>query len=278
MNAVSSVIGTGISFLSLEYLGFLLIAAMVRYLCPKGARTAVLLVFSWLFYAAWNPACLGFLLFTTVTTFLAGRYVGRRRNAGRVERSDGRETSGSVEAAGGTWPHKRMSLGENAGRIGQSGTGSTVGKTAVLALCIAANLGILFFCKYWGMFFPGIFEQRLLPVGISFYTLQALGYVIDCYREEEKQALPLNPLKCRKEVLPNLPVLKAQSGQESVLVKNREKRKCAGDAGAPDFCSMLCLLRSSREFCRDRSSVGRICCRSMKSPAVFPGTICETAC
>ena len=198
MNAVSSVIGTGISFLSLEYLGFLLIAAMVRYLCPKGARTAVLLVFSWLFYAAWNPACLGFLLFTTVTTFLAGRYVGRRRNAGRVERSDGRETSGSVEAAGGTWPHKRMSLGENAGRIGQSGTGSTVGKTAVLALCIAANLGILFFCKYLGMFFPGIFEQRLLPVGISFYTLQALGYVIDCYREGREAGIAAESAEMQK--------------------------------------------------------------------------------
>ncbi len=183
MNAVSSLIGSGISFLSLEYLGFLLIAALVRYLCPKGARTAVLLVFSWLFYAAWNPACLVFLLFTTVTTFLAGRYVGRSGTAGRAERSDGRETSGSVEAAGGTWPHKRMSLDENANRIGQSGTGNTVGKASVLVLCIAANLGILFFCKYWGMFFPGIFEQRLLPVGISFYTLQALGYVIDRYRE-----------------------------------------------------------------------------------------------
>lgn len=183
MNAVSGLIGTGISFLSLEYLGFLLIAALVRYLCPKGARTAVLLVFSWLFYAAWNPACLVFLLFTTVTTFLAGRYVGGKGTAGRVKRSDGRETSGSVETTGKTCQHERMSLDENAGRIGQSGTGSTVGKTSVLVLCIAANLGILFFCKYWGMFFPGIFEQRLLPVGISFYTLQALGYVIDCYRE-----------------------------------------------------------------------------------------------
>ena len=135
MNVVSSMIGSGISFLSLEYLAFLLVAALVRYLCPERARTAVLLAFSWLFYAAWNPVCLLFLIFTTGTTYLTGRYVRRR----------------SVRAA--------------------------------LFLCIAANLGVLFFCKYWGMFFPGIFEQRLLPVGISFYTLQALGYVVDCWRE-----------------------------------------------------------------------------------------------
>ena len=138
MNVVSSMIGSGISFLSLEYLVFLLAAALVRYLCPERARAAVLLAFSWLFYAAWNPLCLLFLIFTTVTTYFTGRYVRRR----------------SVRAAQGT------------------------GAGAALFLCVAANLGVLFFCKYWGMFFPGIFEQRLLPVGISFYTLQALGFVV----------------------------------------------------------------------------------------------------
>ena len=135
MNGILAFAGMGISFLSLEYLVFLLAAALVRYLCPERARAAVLLAFSWLFYAAWNPVCLLFLIFTTVSTYLTGRYVS--------------------------------------GRSGR----------AALFLCVAANLGVLFFCKYWGMFFPGIFEQRLLPVGISFYTLQALGYVVDCWRE-----------------------------------------------------------------------------------------------
>ena len=148
MNTVSTMIGTGISFLSLEYLVFLLAAALVRYLCPERARAAVLLAFSWLFYAAWNPMCLLFLIFTTVSTYLTGRYVSGRYVSRR-----------SVRAAQGT------------------------GAGAALLLCVAANLGVLFFCKYWGMFFPGIFEQRLLPVGISFYTLQALGYVVDCWRE-----------------------------------------------------------------------------------------------
>ena len=78
MNVVSSMIGSGISFLSLEYLAFLLAAALVRYLCPERARTAVLLAFSWLFYAAWNPVCLLFLIFTTVSTYLTGRYVSGR--------------------------------------------------------------------------------------------------------------------------------------------------------------------------------------------------------
>ncbi len=212
MNAVSSLIGAGISFLSLEYLGFLLIAALVRYLCPKGARTAVLLVFSWLFYAAWNPVCLVFLLFTTVTTFLAGRYVGGSGNDGRVERTDGRE----------------------------AGAGSTAGKTAVLILCIAANLGILFFCKYWGMFFPGIFEQRLLPVGISFYTLQALGYVIDCYREGRGTAESAGMQK--------------RSAAESA---GMQKRSAAESAGIKE--------RSTAESVSAQSAAGSGVCAGAKS-------------
>ncbi|MBU5429179.1 MBOAT family protein [Kineothrix sp. MSJ-39] len=42
---------------------------------------------------------------------------------------------------------------------------------------VFANLGILFLCKY-------IPFHLLVPVGISFYTFQALSYTIDVYREK----------------------------------------------------------------------------------------------
>ena len=58
----------------------------------------------------------------------------------------------------------------------------------LLALNLIINFGILFFFKYLG-FVLSVFGQRLrfdilLPVGISFYTFQAVGYTIDVYREE----------------------------------------------------------------------------------------------
>lgn len=64
-------------------------------------------------------------------------------------------------------------------------------KKALLAAGVLLNLGMLFFYKYTGMLletlgfltgraFPTV--QIRLPIGISFFTFQALSYVIDVYR------------------------------------------------------------------------------------------------
>lgn len=65
----------------------------------------------------------------------------------------------------------------------------------VLVMDVIINLGILGYYKYAGMFietlnaiFKGNLEvpQISLPIGISFFTFQALSYVIDVYRGETK--------------------------------------------------------------------------------------------
>ncbi len=63
-----------------------------------------------------------------------------------------------------------------------------------LALCAITNISILGYFKYYNFFarnvnavfgadFIGI-KDIILPIGISFYTFQALSYVIDIYRNE----------------------------------------------------------------------------------------------
>lgn len=71
------------------------------------------------------------------------------------------------------------------------------GKIICLIACIY-NLGQLFVFKYLG-WIMGIFGSRnvfsniMLPIGISFYTFQALSYVIDVYRgKDEAQKNVLN--------------------------------------------------------------------------------------
>ena len=72
----------------------------------------------------------------------------------------------------------------------------------VIAAVVAANLGILGWFKYYGFFassFINLFGrigvdlplpllQITLPVGISFFTFQALSYVLDVYRGQQHPA------------------------------------------------------------------------------------------
>ena len=70
-------------------------------------------------------------------------------------------------------------------------TKSPMGKRIVALACLF-NLGILFVFKYlsWilGMFkvSDSLFANLSLPIGISFYTFQALSYVIDVYRGKDE--------------------------------------------------------------------------------------------
>ena len=60
-------------------------------------------------------------------------------------------------------------------------------KRALLVLAVIFHIGLLFYYKYIGFFAPvmGLFVTApRLPLGISFYTFQALSYVIDVYRGE----------------------------------------------------------------------------------------------
>ncbi|MBR2354161.1 MAG: MBOAT family protein [Clostridia bacterium] len=59
----------------------------------------------------------------------------------------------------------------------------TSARKGVLVCAVAVNVGLLFFFKYAGAIFPAL-GQIPLPIGISFYTFQALSYVVDVYREE----------------------------------------------------------------------------------------------
>ena len=58
---------------------------------------------------------------------------------------------------------------------------------------VAANLGILFYYKYFNFTIATInklfdtnvqFAQVILPIGISFFTFQGLSYVVDVYRKD----------------------------------------------------------------------------------------------
>lgn len=137
------------NFNSFSYLIFLPCAAALYWLVPQKLKNPLLLLLSYLFYMSWQPRFALLLLAVTLTTYTAGRLIG----SGRRQR---------------LW--------------------------LVLSLLLA--LSALFFYKYYA-FFGGLLESvtaklglrvslpaldLLLPIGISFFTFQSLGYVIDVYR------------------------------------------------------------------------------------------------
>lgn len=77
----------------------------------------------------------------------------------------------------------------------------------ILAVCIFGNIGVLFYYKYMNFIInnlnllfaqieiqPIAYPHIALPIGISFFTFQAMSYVIDVYRKEAD--VQLNPINC----------------------------------------------------------------------------------
>ncbi len=139
-------------FNTIQYILFLPFVTAVYFLLPHKVRHVWLLAASWYFYMQWNPKYILLLAGCTLVTYTGARILEGMEGA----------------------PGRRK---------------------AVLFACLAVNLGILGFFKYYN-FGTGLMNRFLgavhlpqfpalsiiLPVGISFFTLQALGYLIDVYR------------------------------------------------------------------------------------------------
>lgn len=144
-------------FNSVEFLLFFPIAVLGYYVIPKRIRYIWLLLCSYYFYMSWNAKYALLILASTVVTYVGALIIERFKD-------------------------------------------SVTKRKLCLVLCILINLSILFFYKYFNFFLAMLWKVAdeihivnqhkqfniLLPVGISFYTFQALGYLIDVYRKEIK--------------------------------------------------------------------------------------------
>lgn len=135
-------------FSSIEFLYlFLPITLLCYFIAPKKIKNVVLLFFSLLFYWWGEPKYTILMLFTITFCYVAGRLVENKN-------------------------------------------GTRAGK-AILFISVAVPLGLLAIFKYCDFFLESINSltganipllKLALPIGISFYTFQALSYVVDVYR------------------------------------------------------------------------------------------------
>lgn len=178
-----------ISYTSLNFIFFVLATMLLYFALPlKKCKWTVLLAASVFFYAVAGYKYAFFILFTSLNTYLIALWIQRVTDKSKA----------LLKAKKSEWDRNQKKAYKN--RI-------KVQKRLIMTLALVINFGILAFLKYYN-FFAGSLNDILgsfgfsmsaptlnlfLPLGISFYTFQSMGYIVDVYRE--KTAPQKNPLK-----------------------------------------------------------------------------------
>ena len=127
---------------------FLPITMALYYIVPQKFRNVVLLLASLILYAWGEPIYIGLMLLSIVLNYICGLDIEEKQDDPR---------------------RKKMAL----------------------IFAVVVNLLLLGFFKYYGFLMDSLnavlpvnipYRDLPLPIGISFYTFQAMSYIIDVYR------------------------------------------------------------------------------------------------
>lgn len=148
---------------------FMPLVMSIYLLSKKEIRNYVLLAASIIFYAWGEPRYLAIMIMTIFVTYAGARLIDRY-----------------VETAGRKW---------------------------ALALTVLVDLGFLIYFKYFNFIVDNVnaalqlnldFIDVVMPIGISFYTFQAISYLIDVYRREVEAQKDVNKLALYIVLFPQL--------------------------------------------------------------------------
>ena len=167
------------NFMSLIFFLFVIGTALIYFLAPDKVKWVVLLIASYIFF--WSVS--GMLLFVhiaaVVITFITGRTIAKVYEEGdrRVKEITKNNPDMSKEELKPLKKSQRKASEKKA--------------KGVMILGVVLVLLILVLLKYHSLFgslleLVGVNTPKLsllLPIGISFYTLQAIGYMVDVYRK-----------------------------------------------------------------------------------------------
>ena len=165
------------SYTSWVFVGFVFAAVLLYYVFPKRIRWTVLLAASVIFYAAGGGWYLPFIAVTVVSTHVLAWRISKMAKAAEDYIAAHREEMSKEERKAYKAREKRRRL-------------------VLLVAALVFNFGILAVMKYTGFTVDAIngllslfgassfipVPNLLLPLGISFYTFRATGYIIDVYR------------------------------------------------------------------------------------------------
>ena len=169
------------AFTSFRFIVFLVLAAAAYFLTPKRCRWVTLFVANYVFYFISGGKIFVYLLATTITTYLATVKIGDMAAKNKIAFN---EAKAELDKEGKkAW---KANFAKKKKRILIPTVLFNLGILAVLKYSgfVTSNLNALFAKFGVGTELP-VF-QFLLPLGISFYTFQSMGYLIDVYREKQE--------------------------------------------------------------------------------------------
>ena len=180
-------------FNSYTFIFFFIIVLILYYLMNRKYRYIVLLVASYIFYGYSNYKYIILLLVVTLLSFFSGKLINKLKNKSNKDNKK---------------DIKQIKI--------------------IIGIVITILLGLLIYFKYSKFILTNInnifktefsIENIIIPLGISFFTLQAISYPIDIYRgdvKEEKNFLRFalfisffpqivsGPIAKSKEMLPQI--------------------------------------------------------------------------
>ena len=193
-------------FHSLDFVLFFVAVTLVYWRLGHRAQNVLLLVASYFFYGYIHPWFLSLIASSTVIDYASARGMER-------------------------WPERKRTF---------------------MAISIISNFGMLGFFKYFNFFADNVHAvlaaagydvglpvlRVLLPVGISFYTFQAMSYTVDVYRGELRARRSLLDVAVFISFFPHLvagPIQRASF----LLPQVEEKRRFSIEQAASGFYLMV---------------------------------------
>ncbi len=159
---------------SLNFIAFVAIVCILYFIFPKKAKWIVLLTANYIFYYMCSNWMIVYMLITTLSIYLIGLKIGNIdiKTKEIVKKEEDRSKKKEIKNKAKTK------------------------KKWFVAIAVIINFGLLIYLKYFNFLAGNInglfsmiripveipFKEIILPLGISYYTLQSISYIVDVYR------------------------------------------------------------------------------------------------
>lgn len=215
------------SLTTFPFFMFILLGTIIYYLVPQKFRWLILLALSCYFYVSSGLISLIYILVSIITVWFAALLIDKITV----------NTSAKIKSIRDTISKEEKKAIKHKAKVQKKWT---------VATAIIINVGILFVVKYYNVILDGTsslfgndvsgfrLSSLIVPLGISFYSFQSIGYLLDVYGDKYKPEKNLARYALFISFFPQL--IQGPIGRFDHMKEEFEKEKSL------DFDSIKCAL------------------------------------